>query len=246
MEDKGTILIADDENLFLDSTADMLRDAGYQCDCASDSFIAREMMSQKSYDLLIADIKMPGNSNLEFISHLQKLPHKMPVILVTAYASLDTAIPAFKLPVVEYMKKPVDQGELISNVEKHIQQAKIRQFVDESHDRLNKWQEELQDIKQTLNTTDIARSDVSTDLFLALTTQNIISNLSSLKSLTEAYANPSEGKSVCQLLDCPRSKELLGALKDAIKVIEKTKRSFKSKELGDLKKRLVDVLEGEN
>lgn len=116
MAELGRILLADDEELFLHSTADLLRRQGYECDCAVDARTAVEMLGKKSYDLLIADIKMPGNPDLEFIKELPRIAEGMPAILVTGYPSLNSAIQSIQLPVVSYLIKPFEFSDLLAQV----------------------------------------------------------------------------------------------------------------------------------
>ncbi len=116
MVDSRRILIADDEESFLYSTADILRREGYDCSYASDAIAATEMLRKESYDLLIADIKMQGNSDLEFIKALPQIAGEMPVILVTGYPSLHSAIESIQLPVVAYLVKPFELNELLVRV----------------------------------------------------------------------------------------------------------------------------------
>ena len=116
MVEPGRILIADDEESFLYSTADVLRREGYECSCASDARAATEMLKEDGYDLLIADIKMQGNSDLEFIKALPQIAEGMPVILVTGYPYLNSAIDSIQLPVVAYLVKPFELNELLMRV----------------------------------------------------------------------------------------------------------------------------------
>jgi len=116
MVEPRRILIADDEESFLYSTADILRREGYECSCASDARAAMEMLKEESYDLLIADIKMQGNSDLEFIKNLPQIAEGLPVILVTGYPSLNSAIESIQLPVVAYLVKPFELNDLLVRV----------------------------------------------------------------------------------------------------------------------------------
>ncbi|MCI0692942.1 response regulator [candidate division KSB1 bacterium] len=65
------------------------------------------MLGKNRYDLLIADIKMPGNDELEFIEEPPAIAEGLPVILVTGYPSLNTAIKSTRLHVAGYMMKPL-------------------------------------------------------------------------------------------------------------------------------------------
>ena len=116
MIEGGRILIADDERTFRESTADLLRREGYHCDCASDAGAAIKMLCNTSYDVLIADIRMPGNAGLELVDELSRLDGDIPIILVTGYPSLDSAVRSVRLNVVGYMMKPLDFQNLLLHV----------------------------------------------------------------------------------------------------------------------------------
>jgi len=111
---RGRILIADDEESVLLSTADLLRIEGYECACASDAKMAAHLLRRKKFDLLIADIKMQGNSDLQLIKKLPEIAPRMPVILVTGYPSLSSAVQSTELPVVGYLIKPFEFSELLT------------------------------------------------------------------------------------------------------------------------------------
>jgi DNA-binding NtrC family response regulator len=113
MSKHGRILVADDETTFLEATTDLLRDEGFECDATANAYRAKEMLCQKEYDLLIADVRMPGNLKLELIQGLQQIAAGLPAILVTGYPSLDTAILSTKLSVAGYLLKPLDFDELL-------------------------------------------------------------------------------------------------------------------------------------
>ena len=84
MSDLGRILIADDEETFLHSTADLLRREGYECDCAPDADAAAVKLKEKEYDLLIADIKMPRMDGITFLKRLMSF-RPLPVIMISSY-----------------------------------------------------------------------------------------------------------------------------------------------------------------
>ncbi len=131
MSRSGSILVADDQATFLESTIDLLREEGYECDGAADAHIAEKLVCQKRYDLLIADIKMPGNMRLELISKLREIAEGLPVILVTGYPALDTAVKSTRLLVVGYLLKPVNFDELLKLVRESITRYQgLREFYD--------------------------------------------------------------------------------------------------------------------
>jgi DNA-binding NtrC family response regulator len=130
MADSARILIADDEEMFLNSTASLLRKKGYKCDCATSAKLATKMLSQKEYDLLISDIYMPGNSGFELIRYLTKYYEGLPVFLVTGYPSMRAAAYALELPpVVGYFTKPIDFNKLFEKMKETIQNYRIYRTV---------------------------------------------------------------------------------------------------------------------
>src|SRR5262245_30697854 len=113
----GRILVADDEATFLESTVDLLREDGYECDGAADAYAAKKMLRKNKYNLLIADIKMLGNLKLELVTTLKSVAAGLPVILVTGYPSLGTAMLSTRLSVVGYLLKPVNFDDLLKLVQ---------------------------------------------------------------------------------------------------------------------------------
>ena len=242
MSESGRLLIADDDETFLLSTADLLRREKYHCDCAADADAATDLLRTNHYDLLISDIKMPGNGKLEFVRSLPHAARGLPVILVTGYPSLDTAIESIQLPVVSYMVKPLDFEELLERVRTGMQFSGTYEAVHAGRTRLQEWNRDLANLQQLLR---IPRGDaapLSTSTFLDLTMRNVVGALSDLKNLTEGIAMRQGEPAACHLLNCPRPAALVEGLKEAISALEKTKRAFKSKELGELRHKLEGLL----
>jgi CheY-like chemotaxis protein len=238
MDCLGRILVADDEETFLYSTADLLRREGYQCDCALDAATAIGMLHNAHYDVLIADIKMPGNVELEFIRDLPLITEGMPVILVTGYPSLSSAIQSIQLPVVAYMVKPIEFDELLKQVQTSIESFRVYCAVRNTRQLLQDWCDDLANIEKGLKDASKWTSSTSIDIFLELTFRNIISAMSNLKQLMKACTNQNVKQEVCQLLNCPRLTTLTNALLETIDILEQTKSFFKSKQLGELRQKL--------
>jgi len=116
MTELGRILFADDEPSFLKSMSELLRCAGYACDCATDAFTALPLLRLKEYDLLISDINMPGNSELEFIREVSQIVPGLPIILMTGSPALDIIRQSLELPVVACLIKPFPFNELLWRV----------------------------------------------------------------------------------------------------------------------------------
>jgi DNA-binding response OmpR family regulator len=238
----GRILLADDEQTFRESTGELLRKEGYWCDCVGDAYSAIEKLKQQSYDLLIADIKMPGNSNLELTKNLPKLAKGTPTILVTAFPSQKSAIEAIDLPVAAYMVKPIDFEELKKKVAEAIRRKNIFQAVSDTKQRLDAWQKQMQNIEEVMKEKSHETFSVSVKSFLDLTLGNISAAMGDVKNLTYILTDEQPESTVCNLLNCPRLEELTEGLLETVRALEKTKSSFKSKELGQLRIKLEQLL----
>lgn len=245
MNDVGRILIADDEETFLHSTADLLRQRGYECTCAMDAQAVMEILKEEEYELLIADIKMPGNSELELVHEIPQVGEKLPIILVTGYPSVESAIQSVQLPVIAYLVKPVDFEELLRHVQSGVNHSRINRAVGSLQKRLLNWREGLAGIEDALSTTPKFDSSTSIGTFFDVTCQNIAGALLDLNHLAKTLAIRQSGQEVCHLLSCPRLNILTKALTDTVDVLKKSKKSFKSEDIRELRERLEDILQSE-
>ena len=105
--DAARILLADDEATFLAATADLLRREGYVCDEVGDAAAALALVSEGHYDLLITDLEMPGNADLQLVRDVGARSGGLPVIILTGYPSVRSAVASIELPVAAYLTKPV-------------------------------------------------------------------------------------------------------------------------------------------
>jgi YesN/AraC family two-component response regulator len=234
---KGKILIADDDEAFRTATKVFLRRQGFDCESAKDGSSAIELLRNTQFDLLISDINMPGNVSLELIEKLPEIAAALPVILLTGHPSVQSAARSVRLQIVAYLVKPCDANELLSLAEQAIANYRAFRAVSSNRLKLETWARDLRQIEEVIQKTPASASNATTEAYLNLTLSNILSLLLDLKRFTEALAYQ------------PRQKELLGqvtlhrALMETIEVLEKTKQSFKSKELGELRRKLESILQ---
>ena len=172
-DNKNRILIADDEETFLYSTAELLRKEDFIVDCAHNTTIASKLLSKNRYDLLISDIKMPDNPNLVFIKKTQQLAENISIILVTGYPSLDTALQSIHLPISAYLVKPVDFDELLKHVKESIEKKALYNSIDNAKRRLQEIKDSFDDINTSMYGNNPAASSLSASAFLNLTLKNI-------------------------------------------------------------------------
>jgi len=242
MAQPGNILLVDDEDLFRISTADLLKKSGYNCDCGTNGIIASKMLEESCYDLLIADIKMHGNNELELIHDLQIKHEGIPVILITGYPSLKTSIASIQLPVEAYMIKPIDFEELLENVNRALRRSDSIKKVQGCRDRLKSLDHGLFEIEHMLSNATGQNPLIPIETFISLTTNNIINCALDLKKLISGTDVHADDKNICHLYNCPKLNAMKGGLNDTIETLEKTKKSFKSKELAMLRTRLESLL----
>ena len=240
-DSKSRILIADDEETFLYSTADLLRKEDFVVDCAHNTTIASKLLNENAYDLLISDIKMPDTSNLAFVKKTREVAENMSIILVTGYPSLDTALQSIQLPISAYLVKPVDFDELLKHVKEAVEKRALYKSIDNAKNRLQEIKDSFENINSAMYESDAPASGLTASAFLNLTLQNISGSLSDIQYLFESLNNEKKEKHACSLFQCPANEKLKSAINETIHVLEKTKSSFKSKELGILRKKLEGI-----
>ena len=243
MSQKATanILLVDDEETFLLSTADLIKKNGYNCDKAADYDSAIKLLRKNRYHLLISDIKMPGNHDLKLIKESAKLSAELPVIIVTAYPSVDTAVMANDFPIVAYLVKPIEINELLKYIKRAVDLSLLYDNFDRTQQRLQKLTLEFDSIKQR----NIEDGPVSTHLtvqkYLEMTFKNIVQSIEDVSFLMNNLFQDKMDSDVCSFFSCPKEKIFTDTIYETIKVLEKTKNSFKSKELAELRKKLESI-----
>jgi len=112
MTDIFSILIVDDEASVRDSLYSWFIEDGYEVVCAENAKIALEILESRNFDIILADIKMPGMDGLEMHRRIKALNKDAIVIIMTAFASVDTAVRALKDGAYDYVTKPFDPDDL--------------------------------------------------------------------------------------------------------------------------------------
>ncbi len=126
MKQTHKILVVDDEKIVRESLFHWFEDEGYFVDTAENALDALKQFDKGKYDLILLDMKMPGMSGLELLSKLKEIDKDIVVILITAFASVPTAIQALKDGAYDYVTKPVDPDELNNLVKNAIEQKSLK------------------------------------------------------------------------------------------------------------------------
>jgi DNA-binding NtrC family response regulator len=122
MAKKTRIMVVDDESSVRVSLKDWLSEEGYEVGLASSGYQAVEMARDQSWGVVLLDLKMPGMDGLETLRLIKEVAPKTEIIMMTAYATMETAIQSIKAGAHDYLVKPFDPKEMdhrIKNITSH-------------------------------------------------------------------------------------------------------------------------------
>ncbi|HLG18507.1 MAG TPA: sigma-54 dependent transcriptional regulator [Bdellovibrionota bacterium] len=123
---KATILIVDDEISVRDSLTQWFRRDGYNVEAAENATDALKALQTHTFDLVLLDIRMPGMDGLELQRRIKETDPSISVIMITAFASVETAVEALKQGAYDYITKPVDPDELSHLVRNALEQRRLK------------------------------------------------------------------------------------------------------------------------
>jgi len=109
---KGKILIVDDDTAHLHMLRTLLKSFGHEVESATDGEDAIAMVKEKPFDLILMDVRMAHIGGIEALRQIKECNPAIPVIIMTAYSSVDTAVEAMKLGAYDYLTKPLNFEEL--------------------------------------------------------------------------------------------------------------------------------------
>lgn len=118
MEDSFSILVVDDEPPQLELISGFLKKQGFEVTLAESGEKALQIFRRESFDLVLTDQRMPNLSGLDLLKAVRAVNPETPVIVVTAYGSIETAVSAIKAGATDYLTKPLNLDELLHRIEK--------------------------------------------------------------------------------------------------------------------------------
>ncbi len=119
------ILLIDDEAVFREDMAALLREEGYVCDTAANGEEALRRAGAEAPDVILCDLVMPGISGIELISRLVNLCPDTPLVIITANATVETAVGGFRAGATDYILKPVLPEDLFQKIGRCMEQRKL-------------------------------------------------------------------------------------------------------------------------
>ncbi|MEC7900644.1 MAG: sigma-54 dependent transcriptional regulator [Acidobacteriota bacterium] len=145
MSKLASILVVDDEPIMQEILGDFLREEGYSIDIAGSGEEGVELAQKSSYDCAIVDLMMPGIDGIETMQQLREIDTSLPVIMVTAFASVESAVEAMKRGAFEYITKPFKNDEVLVVLQKAIRTRQLELEVPQLKEEVKTLRKALKD-----------------------------------------------------------------------------------------------------
>lgn len=145
MSKLASILVVDDEPIMQEILGDFLREEGYSIDIAGSGEEGVDLAQKSSYDCAIVDLMMPGIDGIETMQKLRDIDASVPVIMVTAFASVESAVEAMKRGAFEYITKPFKNDEVLVVLQKAIRTRQLELEVPQLKEEVKTLRKALKD-----------------------------------------------------------------------------------------------------
>jgi len=136
MKLRGRILVVDDEANARTALAELLKDEGYDVDTAADAFKALGKVRAFNPDLVLTDLKMPGMDGIELMGKLRTEEAGCPVVVMTAFGEVETAVQSMRAGAIDYLTKPLNFDELLIVMRRALETAQLRREASQMRARL--------------------------------------------------------------------------------------------------------------
>ena len=137
MTARGRILVVDDESNARNALAEILKEEGYSVETAADGFKGLSRFTDFGPDIVLTDLKMPGMDGVQLLKKVKEAEPGLPVIVMTAFGAVDTAVQAMRAGAVDYLTKPINADELLLVVERSLEQSRLRREALELRNQLS-------------------------------------------------------------------------------------------------------------
>ncbi|MFZ4749683.1 MAG: sigma-54-dependent transcriptional regulator, partial [Phycisphaerales bacterium] len=121
----GRILVVDDKELMRDSVAAILSRKGHTVITAADGSAALARIADKRPECVVTDLQMPGMNGLELLEGIRRIDAELPVVFMTAFGSVETAVEAMRKGAFDYVTKPFSGDELAISTERALEHARL-------------------------------------------------------------------------------------------------------------------------
>jgi DNA-binding NtrC family response regulator len=134
MTETRSLMIVDDDAAMRQMLDSLFREQGFAVSDASSAAEALDMASEVEFDAVLSDIKMPGKSGIELVGELRQIRPETPVVLMTAFGSIDSAVEAMRVGAFDYVTKPFEPEAVLLTIERAIE----RRALEEENRRLRR------------------------------------------------------------------------------------------------------------
>src|SRR5579864_9320208 len=124
---KGSILVIDDEAEIREGLELLLKTEGYAVTMADTGQSGLSRLGEQPYDLLLLDVSLPDRNGIELLKDIRRLNPNLPIVLITAYGSIEMARAAFKSGALDYITKPWSNDELLAQVAQAVESHRLRE-----------------------------------------------------------------------------------------------------------------------
>lgn len=121
-----SILLVEDEELLRRSLGELLRDEGYQVAEAANGKLGSELILQQPFDLVLTDMRMPEMDGMGLLANIQRTAPDTPVVVVTAFGTVESAVAAMRQGAVDYLLKPVQFEDVLVRVRRALEFGELR------------------------------------------------------------------------------------------------------------------------
>jgi len=121
------VLIVDDDPIVLKSLGKMLEMNGYSVGCAADGRTALEMIERNGHDVILSDINMPEMNGFELLEKVRERSPESAFIIITGYGTIEDAVNAMKLGAYDFVTKPINDEEILTQIRRFFQQKELEQ-----------------------------------------------------------------------------------------------------------------------
>jgi two-component system response regulator AtoC len=138
MKAEVNILVVDDEEIVRGSLLDWLKEDGYQVEAVEDGFKALEKFRDRSWDIALIDLKMPKMDGLELLGKIKEIRPQTQVVIITAFATVNTAVQAIKIGAYDYLVKPFNPEELSLLIKRLVESQNLLKEISHLRKELQK------------------------------------------------------------------------------------------------------------
>lgn len=142
------ILVVDDDEQICEQLSEILTANGHEVDYVTSGEEA--MQVKKDYDVILLDLVMPKVDGLFLLTHFKKSHPQAQIIMITAFATIETAVAAMRRGAIDYISKPFRSKQIETAIQRALEEAKFVTKMDEKKPALEPYDEEVQEVLNTL------------------------------------------------------------------------------------------------